>query len=526
MSASIREPKALFSDAGRTAARLTRAEVLILAGFAAARVVLHLLTNGRYGYFRDEFYYLACADHLAWGYVDHPPLSIGVLALTRAVLGTSIQAIRLPVVLAGGATVALAGLTARAMGGGRFAQALACLTVLAAPVFLAMGTFFSMNAFDQLFWTLGAYLLVRIITTGNPRLWLWFGVVAGLGLLNKISMAFFGFGIVVGLLATRQRRRFASGHLWLGGLIALLLFLPHVGWQIRHGWPTLEFIHHATQHKITVSSPLAFLGAQGLLLSPLSAPIWVAGIVYGLIGRDGRRFAVLSVAYLVVLGLFLVTNAKTYYLSPAYPMLLALGAVWLARVTAARRWIRPVAFGVLLAGGAALVPMGLPILDPQTYPRYESALGLAPPVEERGPVGPLPQHFADRFGWQEFVDTVAGAYHALDEPDRRRCAVVTSNYGEAGAIDLLGPARGLPPAVCPYNNYFLWGPRRFTGDVALACIHDSRMPWLEEQFDEVTEVARFRHPLVMPYQDDRPLCLCRGLKTPVEQFWQSIRSFH
>jgi 4-amino-4-deoxy-L-arabinose transferase-like glycosyltransferase len=201
---------------------------------------------GPYGYFRDEFYYLDCAANLDWGYVDQPPLSMLILAVTRLLLGPSIFAIRIPAILAGAATVAVAGLLAREMGGGKFGQALAGLSLIAAPVFLTMSSFFSMNPFDYLFWAIAAYILVRIINTGNARLWLWFGVIAGLGLENKMSMAFFGGLLAIALILTPQRKYYLDWHLWFGGGIALAIFLPNILWQVAHGWPTLEFIHDTT----------------------------------------------------------------------------------------------------------------------------------------------------------------------------------------------------------------------------------------------------------------------------------------
>ena len=249
----------------------------VLLLLALAKTALHLATIANYGYFRDELYYLACADHLAWGYVDHPPFSIAVLAVTRSLLGDSLLAIRLPVVLAGALTVVLTGWLARELGGGRFAQVLAGLAVVFMPVALVMATFYSMNALDLLFWLGAVYVFVRIINTGDAWLWGGFGAIVGLGMLNKISVGFLVFGLLVGLALTKQRHLLLSAWFWLGGVIAALLFLPHVIWQIANGFPTIEFMRNASELKIQAMPVGAYLGAQVLYTSPAASPFGSAG---------------------------------------------------------------------------------------------------------------------------------------------------------------------------------------------------------------------------------------------------------
>ncbi len=492
---------------------------------AAIKAALHCYSHSAYGYFRDELYYLDCASHLDWGYVDHPPLSIAILAACKALLGTSLWAIRLPAALAGGATVMLSGLLAWRLGGGRFAQFLTALTVLIAPVFLGVDSFFSMNVFDQLFWVGMFYFAVRAITTGNPRYWLWFGVVAGLGLQNKISVGFLGLGIIVGLLLTRHRRFFATKELWLGGLIALAIFLPHLIWQAAHGFPTAEFIENATRLKITKKSIVDFAAGQLLEMHPANAAIWIIGVLYGLFGRGGA-FRILSLTFLTVFALLGFKGMKVYYLSPAFPAVLALGALAVERWTRIRRWIRPLLCTVLIALGFVVAPLALPIVSPETYVRINEALGLSVRTEEVGHRGTLiSQHLADRFGWEEMVEVVAAAYHDLDAADRGRCAILCGNYGEAGAINFFGPSRGLPHAITGHNNHFLWGPRGADGSVMLVYSRESERFRLESLFESVAEVGRFEHPYVVPHQNHRVLYLCRGLKKPMDAFWKTLKTF-
>ena len=512
-------------EAGTNARKIDRRAWLLFGGFASLKIAIHVLTNGHgpYGYFRDELYYLDCVGHLGGGYVDQPPLSIFILAATRFLLGDSMTAIRLPVVLAGAVAVVLAGLIVRAAGGGRFAQAVACLSVLAMPVAMTMGSFFSMNAFDQLFWALGAYLLLRLIQTDDRRLWLWFGLVAGLGLENKLSMAFFGMGLVAAMAATPLRRHFLDRRFWLGGGIAAVLFLPHVVWQAGHGWPTVEFMRNARLFKNMPTPLVKFFLGQVILVGPANAPLWIAGLLYGVFSKQRRTLAAFSILYVAVFAVFFLTNGKVYYLSPAYPMLLASGALAVERAVANRSWAKPAIVGFLGLGGLVVAPLAMPLLPVPMFLRYQQALGLRAPQEERTHSGPLPQHLGDRLGWEEFVAMTANAFGALPPEDHARCSIFVSNYGEAGAIDLFGPRFGLPRAISGHMTHYLWGPGDATGEVMLVYWDDRR--GLEALFREVTEVARFHHPYVMDRQNDRPLYLCRGLTVPIAEAWKRVKAY-
>src|ERR1700757_2552320 len=238
-------------------------ESVLIAVFSMTALLVHLLTNGRYGYFRDEFYYIVCGRHFDLGYVDQPPLSILLLRLSQLLLGDSLFAIRLLPALAGAAIVALTGIIAREIGGRAWAIALACAGSLCALFNLAVGNFFSMNAFEPLFWMGSVYLLVRIINGGSPTLWLWLGVLLGLGLENKHSTAFFAAGILIGLLLTPERRQFAQKYIWLGGAIAVAIALPNILWQAQHHWPTYELLSNiAHSDKNVALSPAQFITQQ------------------------------------------------------------------------------------------------------------------------------------------------------------------------------------------------------------------------------------------------------------------------
>jgi 4-amino-4-deoxy-L-arabinose transferase-like glycosyltransferase len=286
----------------------------VLLYLALAKGLVHVATNltGGYGFFRDEFYYIACSEHMAWGYVDQPPLSIAVLWLSRLLFGDSLFAIRLLPAVAGAVVVALAGLITRQLGGSRYAQVLAATSVIVAPLTLGVNSIYSMNCFDVLFWTLTFYLVVLIVKNDTQKRWLLVGSVLGLGLLNKISVLWLGVGLAVGLLFTPNRKLFLAPRVWLAAAIALLLFLPHMIWQVSHQFPTLEFIRNATSNKYVAVSPLAMFSQQILSMNPSTFLIWASGVVYFLVAKSVKQFRVLPIIYLTVfLVLCINRNSKS-----------------------------------------------------------------------------------------------------------------------------------------------------------------------------------------------------------------------
>ena len=503
-----------------------RADLTVLALIAFAKFVFHLATSQGYGIFRDELYYIACSEHLALGYVDHPPLSILFLWLARRTLGDSLLAIRLLAALAGALSVFVAGLIARDLGGRRGAQVLTALAVFFTPVFLAFAHLFSMNVFDLLFWTILEMLAVRILQRDEPRLWVIFGLVAGLGLQNKYSVAFLVFGLAVGLLLTPQRRHLTSPWLWLGGGLAVLVFLPHLWWQVQSGWPSLEFMRRATAEKNLPISPLTFAAQQLLLLNPLFFPLWLTGLVALLLAPSLARVRAFGWAYVAVFALFVTQRAKVYYLAPIYPVLFAAGAVTCERFCARRawHWAMPAAAALTVVAGLVTLPIAVPVLPVETFLAYQRALGLSQPQMERNPRGALPQVFADMHGWSELVDTVARVYERLPAAARPRAVVLVNNYGEAGAVDFLGQPRGLPRAISGHNNYWLWGPGDLQADDTVIVVGLSREQ-LVDAFAEVERVDTVRCEYCMPFENDLPVHVARGLKRPVDELWRRLKRF-
>jgi hypothetical protein len=501
-------------------------ELALIIIFGAIALLVHLLTNSRYGYFRDELYYIACARHLDLGYVDQPPLSILVLRLNQLLLGDSLFAIRLLPALAGAATVVLTGIIARELGGRGWAIALACAGTLCALFYLAVGNFFSMNVFEPLFWMGAIYVLVRIINGGSPTLWLWFGVILGLGLENKHSTVFFGAGILVGLLLTPERRHFAEKWIWFGALIAFVIALPNVLWEARYHWPTYELLTNiAHSNKNVALSPVQFVAQQAVFLNPGTLPLWLGGLFWLFGSRHGRRYRIIGIIYLVTLAEFIVLHGKSYYLAPAYPMLFAAGGVAVEHIFAARlKWIKPVFLGAIVVMGAICAPLMLPILPPDKLVTYMRAIHMEPPRTETSHTAALPQIFADQFGWEEMVGSAANVYHHLRPEDQKRAAIFCQNYGEAGAIDFFGPKLGLPAAISGHQNYFLWGPRDWTGEVILVLdTDDEDERKLFVSVEDLGQVVSSRW--AMPFERRSHIYLCRDLKISVRELWPRVKKW-
>jgi hypothetical protein len=498
----------------------------IVLYIAAAKLLLHLLTASRYGYFGDELYHMACGEHLDWGYVDEPPLIALVAWFTRHVLGTSLLAIHLLPALAGALLVWLTGVIAGELGGKRFAQALSALSVACAGIYLIMDHLFTMNAFEPLFWMGCAYVVIRIIKTGNQKLWIWFGVLAGLGLENKYSMAVFAFGVVVGLLLTRERNALAHKWIWIAGGIASLIFLPNLIWNIRHHWPFLELLHNirASGRDIRVG-PVEYVARQVLLMNPASFPIWLAGLLYLFFSREGKRFRLLGWAFLSVLATFILLNGKDYYATPVYPVVLAAGAIAIERFAARRkeRWLKPGIVAVLLAVTIALLPIVVPVLSAENYLRYQEKLPFKLPASEQSHrAAALPHYYAWSFGWEEMTAAVARVYNSLPPEERAKTAIFGRNFGEAGAIDLLGPKYGLPKAIGGHQSYFLWGPRNYTGETII--VLGDRPEHLRQCCNQVEVTAELYHPYARP-GENRPVLVCRGSKGNLQELWPKVKSW-
>lgn len=492
---------------------------------------VHLLTATQYGYFRDALYYLACSEHLAWGYVDQPPLIVFIGWLARHTLGTSLPALLLWPALAGSCRLILTAAFARELGASRFGTAFAALLAASPAVWYVIDHQFAMNAFEPLFWTGLAYAILRMIKTNNPRYWLAFGAVAGLGLENKYSLPVFAGGLLLGLLLTPQRKFLFSPWLFTGGAIALLLFLPNLLWNIHHHWPFVELMHNIrASGRDVVLSPVRYIAQQILITTPLCFPIWFTGLLYYFFSPDAKHYRAFGYAFIFTIGFFLLAHGKNYYSVPAYPLVLAAGAVSIDRFLAGsgantrptvRAFAKPVLCIYVLVAVGLLLPVVLPILPIATYLRFQQHLPFAVPASEHQHQSvALPQHYADEFGWEAMVAAVARVYRSLPLDEQAKTAIYASNYGQAAAIDFFGPQYGLPKAICGHQTYFLWGPRHYTGTIVIrlgATAED-----VAPLYESVVIAATLDNPYALPYEK-RPILVCRHLKANLQEVWPQVK---
>ena len=499
-------------------------ELFIAWILAVAVVLLQMLTNGRYGYFRDELYFLACSDHLAWGYVDFAPLVALLTHASRFLLGDSLHAIRLLPALAQGVEVVVTGLIARELGGKRFAIFLSCLCVLFAPVILGNATRLSMNPFEPLFWMGAVYFLLRAINLDQPKLLLAAGVLLGLGLENKHSTAFFLVSLTISLLLSPSRRLLLSKWFWLAAAIAFLIFLPNLIWQYTHDFPTLEALRNVRlTHKNVELPPGRFLFQQMMMLLPASMLVWIVGLCELLVSRRFRPYRFLAYTYLIFLAVMMKLHGKDYYLAPIYPMLFAAGGVYWETLIAARpnlRWTKYVVPALICVLGVIAIPLNVPILAPDKIVPYMEALGIGISRTETHDSGLLPQHFGDEFGWEEMVAATAKVYDALPPEEHAKAGIVAGTYGDPGAIDFFGARYGLPKSISPHQNYYYWGPRDYTGEI-LILLHYN-LEDVQRSCRSVQIGPILNNPYAMQ-EEHYTILVCRGSKLPLAEAWPRLK---
>jgi hypothetical protein len=442
-----------------------------IAGFALMKIIIHLPFLTRYGYHHDELYFIACGNHLDLGYVDHPPLVPWIARIAIELFGHSLFGLRIFALLSGAVAIFLAGHLVRRLGGGRFAQGLACLAMLITPVFLRTGNLFCITAFELLFWILGYYIIVRIIQEDRPRLWLWLGLVVGLGLLTKHSMLFFVFGLMIGLLFTDMRRHFKSLYLYAAGGIAFLVFLPNILWQVKHGWPTISFIISLNKILMGGISLFQFIAGQFLYMHPLNAVIWIAGLFF-FFSRKGKSYRLLAWLWISVFVLLMISKSKIYYLAPAYPC--------------------------LFVGGS------IEYMDTITFGAFENIYELTGDL--RG-----------MFGWRERVEKVAEVYNSLPEGETQRTIILAAGYGNAGAVDYFGKPLGLPEARSLSMSYWLWGLPDGPIETVIGMGFSKKS--LEGAFHEVELAAEIELENVNPWDTPFPITICREPKDSLQSIW-------
>ncbi len=462
----------------------------VIWAIALAKLAFHIYFNNRYGYFRDEFDYISCGNHLQWGYVDQPPLIPFLIRVCRAVLGDSLRSIRFIPALASSLLVVQTAAIARAFGGRSYALLLSAICVIVAPQYLSNGSVLGTNCLEPNLWMGCAYLAILAIERDNPRYWLCFGVIAGIGLEEKYSIVVFGLGIVIGLLLTKQRRVLVGNWIWLGGLAAFLIFLPNLLWNMHYGWPFAQLMHNIrAEGRDVVLGPLDFFLQQVLIVNPIAAPIWLAGLLALLFSARLKPYRFVGWCFLISYSLFFVLHGKVYYLSPIYPVLFAAGAVVIElaldrpdTASPLLGWLKLATAAVLVAGGAYLAPVVIPVFSPDRFLVYLNHLPFKLPVTEHSHArAPLPQWYSDQFGWKEIADEAVTAWNRVPADQQRDCGIFAQNYGQAGAIEFFD--RALPPVISGDRTYWLWGPQGYSGNCLM--VLGDRKERLQQLFSDV-----------------------------------------
>jgi hypothetical protein len=499
---------------------------IVLAAIAA---ILHGATAWRYGYFRDELYFIASSKHLAWGYVDQPPL-VALAALLAAPAGYHLIALRALPLLAAALTVYLATLLARELGGGPFAQALAGVATLLTPAYLLLGNTLTTTSFEPFSWTLTIYACVRIIRGGRSALW-WpaLAVAVTFGAYGKYSIGLLVVGLAIGLIATRERRMLATPWvLWAVGL-AMFLLSPNLYWQGAHGWPFIEVLRGDAAHRPAFAGGLAlestnlasnavsFALEQLIYTNPFAVPIWLTGAIAPFRQTQLRDLRFLSIAYLVIFAVAVALSAKGYYIIGIYASLLAVGAVAIERAAA---WLRVSLFAASALVGVAAMPLALPLLPIDGLIAYTKALGLTGRDQTAAHV--IQPVFAEEFGWERLARDVSHVYSSLPTSERAETAIYADTYGDAGALDFYGPRYGLPPVISSQNAYYLWGTHGYTGRVLIA-IGATRLDVLRKYYRSVTLVRTSTEPYKWIVEGPAPIYILRSPVAPLSQIWRGLR---
>ena len=497
----------------------------ILIYLSLFKLFLLLIFAGNYGLFRDEYYYIETSKHLAWGYVDLQPLSAVILAISRTLFGNSILGIRIFSYLAGSLIVFMSGLIAREMHGSKFAQIFTAFLVIFSGVILGTSGYFSMNSFDILLSTLMFYFLIRMINSNNPKLWIVIGFIIGIGLQNKLTFLFLGFGLVIGLILTKYRSYLKTKEIWIAAGIAIIIFLPNIIWQIANNFPTLEFMHNASAYKNKSMGIMEFSLNALMELNPGYFLFFFTGLYFFFFNKQGRVYNIIGWIFISVFLVFVFNNGKPYYMGVLYPVLLAAGVVGADYLIEKylRHFVRWILVVLVIPPAFIAAPFSIPILNVQIFIKYSEKLGLKPESGERSELGLLPQFYADRFGWEDMVKKVAEVYNSLSPEEKKETLIFGQNYGEAGAVNFYRKKYNLPEAISSHNNYWLWGyPKNFKGKVLI--VIGSNYKDNSEFFEEVKLAAKHKSEYGMPYENV-DIFICKKPKMPMDEIWGKIKLF-
>jgi Dolichyl-phosphate-mannose-protein mannosyltransferase len=494
---------------------------LIIAGIW---FIVRMLISTNYGYFRDELFFLAAGRHLAFGYVDWPPLVPFLAWLVYTTTGGALWALHLFPALANAFMIIIAGQLADELGGRTWAQTIAALGSSISLTFMATGSLFTYDSFDALWWVLLTLALIRILKQNTFGNWAFMGIIVGLGLLTKWTIVFWICALIAGLLLTSQRKLLFTPRILLAAVIAIIMFMPCIIWNATHNWATMEFMSAYTKSHVQ-GSFTSFGSSQFIVTNPFTVPIWIAGLVY-FFTPAGKQWRMFGWAYLILFAFYTVIRAKSYYMGPAYPILFAGAGLWLEQLasTPRWRWATPTVFGVLVLSGIYLAPAVLPIMPPSIYGRYYSFFVKNSGARQSiGTSSGQPQMLADRFGWEEQVRLIADVYHGLSPDDQQVACIFAANYGEEGALYQFGSRYGLPTPISARNAAYLWGPLGCSGEVVITI--GAPIEYVNKYFDSATLMETTDCPNCAPSENGVPIIVARHSKEPFQQLWPQLKIY-
>jgi 4-amino-4-deoxy-L-arabinose transferase-like glycosyltransferase len=497
----------------------------IPAAAALAAFLIHLIGNPHYGFFRDELYLIVCGQHPQWGYVDQPAMA-PLLAAASQVPGPSLVLLRAIPAYFAAAGVFVSCRLAVEFGGAAFAQVLTALSVFLAPVLMDFGMKVSPDMVGLWLWPLAVLYVVRLTRGAHPGWWVAAGAAAGLAMHGKYTVAFFLVSLLAGLMLTRMRSVLYSRWFVLGCLTCVLIAMPSILWQAHNDFPQLQLLRNVQHGKNASVGPLTYAIQQLVLTGVVLAAVWLAGLAW-VVSKPGLRF--LGYAYAVLMALMLVFHAKHYYPANAYPYLFAAGGVAIELWTRGRRLARASILAGVTITGVLMAPLVMPVLPEARMAAYTEwllgSLGLNSKTmaTDTRPQSRLSSDWAGMHGWPELAATVAQVYWSLPETDRQRAVIAAQNYGEAAAIDFLGRQYGLPGAISGHNQYYLWGPRGYSGEVTICVGGDCGAS--AQLFERCEHAATFTAPWVQPDEDGLPITVCRGIRKPLAEIWPGFKMY-
>jgi Dolichyl-phosphate-mannose-protein mannosyltransferase len=505
--------------------KIDKTHIKIILSISLLNLFVYLVTTAffSYGIFRDELYYIACANRPAFGYVDHPPLSIWILGAWKFLFGDSMFVIRIVPAIISSITIFMIGLFTIRLGGGKTAAIISTLAFMFSPIFLGISTIYSMNIFDFFFWITSAYIFLRIIQTENKNLWILLGLVIGFGLMNKTSMLWLCAGIFIGIIFTPLRKELKTKYPYIAAVIALIIFAPFIIWNITHDFAHLEFMRNAASRKYGGLTPVSFILDQILILNPLSILIWLPGIIFYFFNKESKQYRTIGFIWLTTFIILVINwHSKGEYVAASYQLLFAGGAVLIEKWSSKKAWLKYSLVIPALLFGIFLSPFARPLLSPETFLKYQGFVRIKPPANE-GVETTMPQFYCDMFNWEKMAKKISEIYLTIPEEERNTTAVYCYNYGKAGAMEYFSKKYPLPEVVCPHNSYWYWWPAG--KHISTIIVMGGEKENYLDVFEQVEQAGFYKAEYAMPYENNLKIFIGRGLKMSIERIRQEDKFF-